>query len=126
LRAASAHQARELLAQRGEVLETVFDHGEFPLGELARRGTAPAVVELKQRGHLVQREAESLRALYEPQPRETLIGVAENRPVSAPGKRQQSPAVVPVVEYDPRVTTLERLMKSTANAGYPSAVKSGN
>jgi mercuric ion binding protein len=31
-----------------------------------------------------------------------------------------------VVEYDPRVTTLERLMKSTANAGYPSAVKSGN
>jgi len=31
-----------------------------------------------------------------------------------------------VVEYDPRVTTLERLMKSTANAGYPSAVKNGN
>jgi len=31
-----------------------------------------------------------------------------------------------VVEYDPRVTSPERLMKSTANAGYPSAVKSGN
>lgn len=31
-----------------------------------------------------------------------------------------------VVEYDPRVTTLEGLMKSTANAGYPSAVKRGN
>jgi periplasmic mercuric ion binding protein len=31
-----------------------------------------------------------------------------------------------VVEYDPRVTTPERLMKSTANAGYPSTVKSGN
>ncbi len=31
-----------------------------------------------------------------------------------------------VVEYDPRVTTLESLMKSTANAGYPSAVKRGN
>lgn len=31
-----------------------------------------------------------------------------------------------VVEYDPRVTSPERLLKSTANAGYPSAVKSGN
>ena len=31
-----------------------------------------------------------------------------------------------VVDYDPRVTSPERLMKSTANAGYPSAVKSGN
>ncbi len=31
-----------------------------------------------------------------------------------------------VVEYDPRVTSPERLMKSTANAGYPSALKSGN
>ncbi len=31
-----------------------------------------------------------------------------------------------VVEYDARVTSPERLMKSTANAGYPSAVKSGN
>ncbi len=31
-----------------------------------------------------------------------------------------------VVEYDPRVTSPERLMKSTANAGYPSAVRSGN
>ena len=31
-----------------------------------------------------------------------------------------------VVEYDPRATSPERLLKSTANAGYPSAVKSGN
>jgi len=31
-----------------------------------------------------------------------------------------------VVEYDARVTSPERLMKSTANAGYPSTVKSGN
>jgi len=31
-----------------------------------------------------------------------------------------------VVEYDARVTSPERLMKSTANAGYPSAVKNGN
>ncbi len=30
------------------------------------------------------------------------------------------------VEYDPGVTSPERLMKSTANAGYPSALKSGN
>ncbi len=31
-----------------------------------------------------------------------------------------------VVEYDPRVTSPERLMESTANAGYRSALKSGN
>jgi len=31
-----------------------------------------------------------------------------------------------VVEYNPRATSPERLLKSTANAGYPSAVKNRN
>jgi hypothetical protein len=78
LRAASAHRARELLAKRGEVFEMVFDHGELPFGELAGRGTAPAVVELKRRGHFIQGEAESLRPPYKPQPRETFVAVATN------------------------------------------------
>src|SRR4029077_18665559 len=93
-RAASAHEVRELITKRGEVFQTVFDYGELPLGELAGRGTAAAVVELEQRGHFVQRETEALRAPYEPQPRETLIGVATNRPVGAARKRQQSFAMV--------------------------------
>src|SRR2546427_11097573 len=60
-RAASAHQTRKLVAKRGEIFEAVFDHGELALGEPAGRGTAAAVVELKERGHLIQGEAESLR-----------------------------------------------------------------
>ena len=47
---ASAHQARELFAKRGEISEAIFDLGEPPFGDLARRGTASAVVELKQHG----------------------------------------------------------------------------
>jgi mercuric ion binding protein len=40
--------------------------------------------------------------------------------------RVDFPTKSAVVEYDPRVTSPERLMKSTANAGYLSSVRSGN
>src|SRR5881396_2884046 len=86
---ASAHQARELFAKRGEISEAIFDLGEPPFGDLARRGTASAVVELKQHGHFLQDETESLRASYEPQPREAFFPVAASCPISAAGNRQQ-------------------------------------
>src|ERR1041384_3419425 len=54
--AASAHQTRKLVTKRGEVFEAVFDYGELALREPAGSTAASAVVELKQRGHLLPNE----------------------------------------------------------------------
>src|SRR5213596_1123176 len=52
---ASAHQARELFAKRGEISETIFDLGEPPFGDLARRERRIALLRRPSTAHLRRR-----------------------------------------------------------------------
>src|SRR5436189_78343 len=54
-RSASAHQARELFAKRGEISEAIFDLGEPPFGDLARRERRIALLRRPSTAHLRRR-----------------------------------------------------------------------
>jgi len=99
-RAATAKQRPELAPQKRQVSKPYLDHRKLPFSEFTGRPAALTVVQLEQESNLGQGEAKLLSSAYEAEPVEVSLAIATDRPVRAPGKRQQSAAVIEADRLD--------------------------